>query len=256
MLIAWVERKKKRNRVFSIYVVFCRHTGTSPAKDNRAWEKATRRSIAFQVKNDEDQTGFKAEMATKLQQQNSQFQMTLMQQNQAFQVELLKKLFEKKEPWYPYTLCLLFIVTIFQPHIQSAELTCFVHYSCNVIYWNSHNSRLTLMSIHMFWQRTVEAIHSRKSTPNMNLDSGLLFPPSLLHPQPTQRTPHLASPSKPFCLFLLDNNYRNNACLLFILYGNLILSFRSSVHAFLCIHLFPFLCFIRVVNRACPIPHL
>ena len=48
--------------------------------------------MAFQVKIDQDRAKFEAEMATRLHQQSSQFQMVLMQQNQVFQAELLKKL--------------------------------------------------------------------------------------------------------------------------------------------------------------------
>jgi hypothetical protein len=44
-----------------------------------------------------DRVKFEAQLASTLQQQNNQFQLSMMQQNQAFQAELLKKLFEKKD---------------------------------------------------------------------------------------------------------------------------------------------------------------
>ena len=59
--------------------------------------KLQEEAMAFQVRIDQDRAKFEAQMATRPQQQSSQFQMLLMQQNQAFQAELLKKLFDKED---------------------------------------------------------------------------------------------------------------------------------------------------------------
>ena len=53
-------------------------------------------AMAFQVRIDQNRAKFEAQMATRPQQQSSQFQMLLMQQNQAFQAELLKNYLTKK----------------------------------------------------------------------------------------------------------------------------------------------------------------
>ena len=52
--------------------------GTAQQRTIEHERKLQKEAIAFQVKIDQNQTNFRAKMTTKFQQQNSQFQMTLM----------------------------------------------------------------------------------------------------------------------------------------------------------------------------------
>ena len=59
--------------------------------------KMQENAMAFQAKMEQDRVKFEADLSTKHQQQNTQFQMSMMQQSQLFQEELFKKLFDKKD---------------------------------------------------------------------------------------------------------------------------------------------------------------
>ena len=99
--------------------------------------KLQEKAMAFQVKIDQDMARLEADMATRLQGQNSQFQMLLMQQNHTIQAELLKKLFEKKTHNICNILCayvslLLYFVLLYHYYYGKHHLISRMYKSCTL----------------------------------------------------------------------------------------------------------------------------
>ena len=97
-LVARVGKKKgKGTAATQFLLVYAEMQEQAQLRQMQHENKMQENAVAFQARKEQDRVKFEADLSTKLQQQNTQFQMSMMQQSQLFQAELFKKLFDKKD---------------------------------------------------------------------------------------------------------------------------------------------------------------
>ena len=96
-LVARVGTKKgKESAATQFLLVYAEMQEQAQLRQMQHENKMQENAMAFQAKMEQDRVKFEADLSTKHQQQNIQFQMSMMQQSQLFQAELFKKLFDKR----------------------------------------------------------------------------------------------------------------------------------------------------------------
>ena len=97
-LVARVGKKKgKGTAATQLLLVYAEMQEQAQLRQMQHENKMQENAIAIEAKMEQDRVKFEADLSTKLQQQNTRFQMSMMQQSQLFQAELFKKLLDKKD---------------------------------------------------------------------------------------------------------------------------------------------------------------